>query len=134
MGQASTMLETHPTGLAGVDKQLVSRAIDACYDCAQMCIACADADLAEDTVADMVRDISTDLNCADICLTTGRMLSRPTGFDAVVALRTVEACALACSASAFESERHAQYDHCRACAESARSCEDACRQLLGALA
>jgi hypothetical protein len=134
MGHATAMLETHPDGLAGVDRQLVTRCVEACFDCAQTCTACADACLAEDMVADLVRCASLDLNCADICDATGRMLSRPTGFDAVVALRTVEACASACGACAFECERHAtRHEHCRVCAEACRNCEQACQQLLAAL-
>ncbi|MFC0528758.1 four-helix bundle copper-binding protein [Phytohabitans kaempferiae] len=134
MGHATAMLETHPDGLAGVDRQLVTACIEACFDCAQTCTACADACLAEEMVAHLVRCASLNLNCADLCTTTGNMLSRPTGFDAVVALRTVQACTAALGACAMECERHsAMHEHCRVCAEACRRAEQACQQLLGAL-
>ncbi|MDQ7911039.1 four-helix bundle copper-binding protein [Phytohabitans sp. ZYX-F-186] len=135
MGHASAMLETHPDGLAGVDQGLVTRCVEACLDCAQACTACADACLADDMVADLVRCVALNLNCADICDTTGRMMSRPTGFDAAVALRTVQACATVCATCAFECERHAsRHEHCRVCAEACRRCQRACEELLAALA
>ncbi|BCB77357.1 four-helix bundle copper-binding protein [Phytohabitans flavus] len=135
MGHAGVMLETHPDGLAGIDQQLVTRCIEACFDCAQACTSCADACLADNIVADLVRCAALNLNCADICETTGRMLSRPTGFDAVVALRTVQACAAVCATCALECERHAKvHEHCRICAEACRRCEEACQELLKAIA
>ncbi|BCB91620.1 four-helix bundle copper-binding protein [Phytohabitans suffuscus] len=134
MGHASAMLETHPDGLAGIDRSLVTAAIEACFDCAQTCTACADACLADDMVADLRRCAALDLNCADLCETTGKLMSRPTGFDAVLALQTVRACATACGACAMECERHARaHEHCRVCAETCRRCERACEDLLAAL-
>src|SRR5690554_5492529 len=47
-------------------------------ECAQACTACADACLSEDMVAELTKCIRTNLDCADLCETTG-IVSRHTG-------------------------------------------------------
>jgi hypothetical protein len=85
-------------------------------------------------VVDLVKCIRTDLDCADICEATGRILSRHTGYDAKIARAVVEACAQACATCADECQRHADmHEHCRICAEACRRCEQACRALLAAM-
>src|SRR5690554_6598436 len=88
MTTTASMLGTHPGKLTEVDQDLLTACIDACYECAQACTACADACVAEEHVADLRTCIRLNLDCADLCATTGRMLSRQTGFDANLA-RTV---------------------------------------------
>ncbi|MVA75057.1 four-helix bundle copper-binding protein [Auraticoccus sp. F435] len=128
------MLETYPKDLGGVDREKLAACIAACFKCAQACTACADACLAEDMVAELTTCIRTDLDCADICQTTGRALSRRTGYDAAVTRAFLEACATACKACGDECESHAgMHEHCRACAEACRRCEQACRELLDTL-
>jgi hypothetical protein len=56
-------------------------------ECAQACTACADACLSEQNVADLAKCIRSNLDCADICDTTGRVLSRHTGYDANITRR-----------------------------------------------
>src|SRR4029078_12737862 len=68
-------LHPHPTTL---DRDLVLGCIQECLDCVVSCIACADDCLSEDDVADMVRCIRLDLDCADVCEATGRVLTRQT--------------------------------------------------------
>jgi len=85
-------------------------------------------------VADLVRCIRTDLDCAHICATTGAVPSRRTGFDANLTRAVVEACRLACGTCAEECETHAgMHEHCRICAEACRRCEQACPRLLDSL-
>ena len=87
--------------------------------------------LLQEMVADLRRCITTDLNCADICDATGRVLSRPTGYDSALTRAAVTACREACRRCAEECERHAEtHEHCRVCAEACRRCADACDQLL----
>ena len=125
------MLEAYPKDLGGIDVDMLADCIQACYDCAQTCIACADACLAEDKVADLTACIRTDLDCADMCQTTGAMLSRRTGYDANLTRAFLEACAAACRACGDECAKHADmHDHCRICADACRRCEQACRELL----
>lgn len=76
--------------------------------------------------------IRTDLDCADVCATTARMLAR-TGTGPVV-LAQLAACVEACRACAVECERHAgHHEHCRECAAACRVCADACEELLTVL-
>src|SRR6185312_514738 len=78
----TSMLETYPKDLGGLDRQKLADCITACFECAQTCTACADACLSEGMVAELTKCIRTNLDCADICATTGRILSRHTGYDA----------------------------------------------------
>jgi hypothetical protein len=134
MTVAAEMLRTYPADLGGVDRQKLTACIDACVECGQACTACADACLSEEMVAELTRCIRTNLDCADVCSTTGRVLSRHTGYDANLTRAVLEACATACRTCGDECSRHASmHEHCRICAESCRRCEQACRELLGAL-
>ncbi|MEE1930332.1 four-helix bundle copper-binding protein [Streptomyces sp. TRM 70351] len=128
------MLETYPASLGNVDRAAMIRCIEECFSCAEVCTACADACLSEDMVADLRKCIRTNMDCADICETTGRVLSRHTGYDANLTRSVLETCAAACKACADECERHADmHAHCRLCADACRSCETACNELLATL-
>ncbi len=133
MTQAAEMLRTYPADLGRVDRQALARCIEECFSCAQACPACADACLSEQTVTELVKCIRTNLDCADICDTTGRVLSRHTGYDANLTRTTLEACAQACKTCGDECQRHTGMEHCRVCAEECRRCEQACRDLLASL-
>jgi len=133
MAQAMQMLETHPWP-GHVERETLARCIEECFACAQSCTACADACLGEENVADLRRCIRINLDCADVCVTTGRAVTRQTEPETAILRAFVEACAEACRACAEECERHAtHHEHCRVCAEACRRCEDACRALLGSL-
>jgi hypothetical protein len=128
------MLASHPRPVQGVDRQKLADCIAACFECGQVCTACADACLAEEMVADLVTCIRTDLDCADICVTTGTVLSRQTGFDAESVRVLLEACAAACKACGDECAQHAEmHERCRICADACRRCEAACRELIATL-
>src|SRR3954453_23082324 len=96
---AAQMLETYPKDLGGLDREKLRTCIEACVECAQACTACADACLSEELVADLRKCIRTCEDCADVCDTTGRVLSRHTGYDANLTRAVLEACAPACRAS-----------------------------------
>jgi hypothetical protein len=135
MTKAAAMLDTYPADLGGVDRQKLVVCIEACFACAQTCTACADACLSEQNVAELTKCVRSNLDCADVCDTTGRVLSRHTGYDANLARAVLEACAAACKSCGDECERHAGMgmDHCRVCADECRRCEAACRELLDSL-
>lgn len=134
MPYAKPMLDTYPRDF-NVDAGLLSRCIEACYDCAQACTACADSCLSEANVAELVKCIRLNEDCADVCLVAGRVASRQTEYDANVTRSIVGACAETCSACGDECERHAEHhEHCRICAEACRRCEEACKELLAAIA
>jgi hypothetical protein len=127
------MLEAHP-GPTTLDRDVLLRCIEECIECAATCTSCADADLAEPDVAEMVRCIRLCLDCADACEATGRILIRQTEPDVGVLRAETEACATACRACAQECEKHAHHhEHCRICAETCRRCVQACEDLLASI-
>ena len=136
MAIAEQMLETYPRDYS-VDTGVLVRCIEACYECAQACTACADDCLGEESVAELVKCIRLNQDCADVCVATGRVVSRQTEYDANVTRAQLQACVQACASCTDECEHHAQdmgMEHCRVCAGSCRRCEQACQDLLGAMA
>lgn len=132
--KTTEMLETYPAEI-NLDRQLIARVVDALVECSQACTACADACLSEDMVAELRRCIRTNLDCADSCATTARILSRHTGYDANITRAHLEACIAACRACGDECSEHAEmHEHCRICAEACRACETACTELLSSIA
>ena len=126
------MNETHPAQVA-LDTDVLADCIAVCLECAQSCTACADACLSEEHVADLRRCIRLNLDCADVCDTTAKVLSRLTAFDASDARAVLQACAQLCRSCADECEGHTMHEHCAVCAEVCRRCEEACNRL-GAVA
>jgi hypothetical protein len=133
MSYARQMLDSYQ-GTLNVDAALLAAAIDAVSDCAQACTADTDADLGEHDVTEMITCIRLCLDCTDVCTATGRVISRPAGYDAHVARPLLQACVAICKSCGDECERHARmHEHCRVCAEACRRCERACRELLDAM-
>ncbi|RPF28289.1 four-helix bundle copper-binding protein [Georgenia muralis] len=131
--QTSAMMKTYPAEI-NLDRDLLARTVDALVECSQACTACADACLSEDMVAELRKCIRTNLDCADICTTTARVLSRHTGYDANITRAQLQACAQACRSCEDECNLHADmHEHCKVCAESCRRCEQACTELLAAV-
>lgn len=129
----SEMLETNPTRPT-LQADRLARCIEACFDCAQTCTACADACLGEQDIDPLRTCIRLDLDCTDVCLTTGRMLSRQHHVDARLFHAQLEACLAACEVCGDECAKHAEhYEHCRVCAEACRDCARACRDALDSL-
>ena len=129
----AAMMQTYPAEI-NLDRDLLARTVDALVECSQACTACADACLSEDMVAELRKCIRTNLDCADICATTARVLSRHTGYDANITRAQLEACVQACRSCGDECSAHAEmHEHCKVCAESCRRCEQACTELLAAI-
>ena len=132
MSHARQLLDAYP-GTLSADAGMLAAAIDALSDCAQACIADADADLREQDLAEMVKCIRLCLDCTDVCTATLRVVSRQTDSDTAVTRPLLEACVAICKSCGDECEWHSQHHaHCRVCAEACRRCEQACRELLGA--
>ncbi|WP_043497087.1 four-helix bundle copper-binding protein [Georgenia sp. SUBG003] len=131
--KAAEMMQTYPAEI-NLDRDLLARTVEALVTCSQTCTACADACLSEDMVAELRKCIRTNLDCADICDTTARVLSRHTGYDANITRSLLQACVQACRSCGDECEAHAEHhEHCRFCAEACRACEKACDELLAAI-
>lgn len=133
MTNSSEMIQSYPAEI-NLDRMLLAGAVDAAVGCAQTCTACADACLSEQMVAELTKCIRTDLDCADICATTARVLSRHTGYDANLTRAQLQACITACGACGDECEQHKDmHEHCSICAEACRACEAACNALLDSI-
>lgn len=90
------------------------------YECAAACQKCITGCLNED--ANMMADcIRTDLDCADVCITTATLLAR----DSVHGKHLLSECIEICKACATECEKH-DHQHCKDCAEACRRCIEAC--------
>lgn len=134
MSVVEQMLDTRSGRRGDGVEEKVRACIEACGACAQACVLCADSCLAERAVADLVACVRLDLDCADVCESTQRVLSRRTGEDDTLVRTLVKACAEACRLCGEECDRHAaRHEHCWVCAEACRRCECACRELLAAL-
>jgi Domain of Unknown Function (DUF326) len=96
----------------------------ALYACISSCEHCATACLGEDNVQMMVRCISLDRDCADICALTARFVTRGSEHAA----HLLRECAEICQLCADECAKHgAHMAHCQECADACRRCADACR-------
>jgi hypothetical protein len=126
------MLRDHPRA----DQQratFYAEAIAALATCLTTCTACADACLAEtEHLHHLRRCIRTDLDCADVCGATLRVITRQTETPSDIVHAQLHACVLACRICADECESHSdRHDHCRVCAEACRHCQERCNLLLG---
>jgi hypothetical protein len=135
MTYAARMLDTHPVEIT-VDRKQLADAIDALTSCSQACTACADACLGESAEAlpGLARCIRDNLDCADICDTTARVLSRRTGDDLAVgraqleeAVRALKRCGDSCA------EHRDAHEHCAVCEQACRDTERIVQELLSGI-
>ncbi len=135
MSYAEQMIRTNPSQTQ-IDQATLAECIRACFDCDQACTACADACLGEGNLEMLLRCIRLDLDCADVCEATGRILSRQAATDPQMLRAVLEACARACRLCGDECEQHGHHgmQHCATCAEACRRCEQACNDVLSQLA
>lgn len=124
------MLMSHPKK-SNIEMRDVTACIAACVECADACTICADACLGEQNVQMLARCIRIDLDCADICQATARILARQTEINLQLAVAQLQSTITATGICAEECEGHAEtHQHCRVCASACRNCEQQCRQLL----
>ena len=124
------MVRSHPLESVFNRQELVE-CIDACNACAEICTSCADACLAESNVISLVGCIRHNLDCADVCAVTGRLLARQTMAETEALRMQVEVCAEFCRICAEECEQHARMmEHCQICADECRRCQRACNMLV----
>ena len=126
------MLKTHPYPPIIEIEALVS-GIKTINGCAKICTICTDACVGEKDET-LTRCIRLNQDCADICETTGRLLSRQTETDVNILRSQLQACVVACRDCGEECKKHAEkYEHCRICADICFQCEEVCNSLLAAL-
>ncbi len=128
------MLKSHPDRTTH-EMSGLSETIEACFDCAQASVTCADACLGEADPAPLARCIRLNGECSEIAQTTGRILSRRVPAHTEIWQAQLRACLIACQMCAKECQSHsAHHQHCRICADACRTCAQACEELLSALA
>jgi hypothetical protein len=132
MKPIESLLRSHPR----TDKAHIkdySEALVALTSCAAACTLCADACLAESGHVEALRHcITTDLDCADVCATTARLLARQTEAPNDLIHAQLHACVLACQICFDECSMHSTaHAHCKLCAEACRHCQERCNFLLG---
>jgi len=130
MNVVQQMVQTSPSK-TGAEGPLVA-CIQACLECQQACTACADACLGEQDPKMLVRCIRLNLDCADICDVTGRVVSRQTAPEPATIRAMLQACIQICRLCGDECARHAQHGmrHCQICMDACRRCEQACNALI----
>lgn len=135
MSYAERMSGTNPSKPI-LDADAVATGVEACFDCAQTCIACVVARLGEDEPQALVRCIRLDLDCADLCRAADAILSRQTATEPAIVRMALLACKEACVRCGDECAAHGRHgmEHCQVCAEACRRCADACECLLEGLA
>jgi hypothetical protein len=133
MDRVRRMFQTHPAPASDAGEEAFAL-IQAAAECTFTCTTCADACLEENDPAGLRSCIRLNLDCAEICAVTARLIARPGAQDQNLLRTQLEACATACRACADECAEHAdRMEHCRICAEACRQCADACDRMKGAL-
>jgi hypothetical protein len=133
MDRIRQMFETHPDPASDAGDEAFAM-VTAAAECMLVCVTCADACLEEPDPASLRVCIRTNLDCADICAATARLVARPGEQDVGTLQAQLEACITACRACAEECEGHAEMmEHCRICAEACRACAEACDAMIGAI-
>lgn len=90
-------------------------------DCATACENCAAACLDEKDVTPMAHCIEVDRDCAELCYTAAKLLTR----DSEFAHELLALCEKACHHCADECNKH-EHEHCKKCAAKAAQCAEAC--------
>lgn len=119
-----------------------AEALDALIECAAACTLCADACLGETGKVEQLRGcITMNLDCADVCATTVRLLSRQTQPPNQLIHAQMHACVVACQLCADQCAMHPMHKHCKICAEICHICraeichicQEHCNFLLGTI-
>lgn len=131
MSRIADALGAYPAE-TGLDIARLADAVDRLYECAGVCLACADACSAETDPQMIVKSLKCrrmDQDCADLCTVAARVIARQTGYDAPTTFAVVDATRAALRACADACDEMGEMDHCALCATVCRETE----QMLGSL-
>lgn len=133
MDRVRQMFASHPNPASDAGEEAFAVVV-ATAECTATCTTCADACLEEDDPGALTKCIRANLDCAELCAVTGRLIARPGAQDAGTLRAALGACIAACNACAAECDRHAdRMKHCAVCAEACKACARACERMKGAL-
>jgi hypothetical protein len=132
MTKIEAMLRSHPRA-DSLHRKDYADTLAALSACIEICTLCADACLGESGHVERLRPcITADLDCADVCAATLRVLLRQTESPNDLVHAQLHACVVACQLCAEECQAHAtMHEHCRLCADTCRQCQARCNFLLG---
>jgi len=131
MKYVQKIIETHPQGIKEPKKEVLINCIQSLFNCGQTCVTCSDACLGEREPEKFRAVIRATADCADICLTTGKVLSRLNDPDFTTIKSQVNACIDSlkrCGTLCNEHRMH--HEHCGVCADLCRECENYCSEYL----
>lgn len=125
---------TRASKVADVDGALVTRCADACFTCAQACLAWVEPQIGEAAGEEPTEVVRNGLGCADLCEATGMLLMRYPSADLNLVRAFLDTCAAGCRAWADEIDARDDADELRReCRDACLVCEQACRELSAAL-
>jgi hypothetical protein len=120
------MLVSHPEKIHEPKLDALVTVIRACFNAGQACITCADACVSGQDSTELLRVIRLNCDCSDICIATGKTLSRLYNPDWNTLRAQMRSCLQAVQDTAALCQEHARmHEHCRICADSCRTCETA---------
>jgi hypothetical protein len=114
---------------AGVYRDVPAECIEACNVCEFACLSCAEASLAEVSLAKLGRCVRLALDCAEICLATRTLVSEALLCAPRLVQAQLEICARLCAACEAECRQQgAAHDYFGVCARACARCESLCRE------
>lgn len=119
-----------PTDM-GMDMMLMQEAIDATSMSMQACTMCSDAMAGMEGMGVCASRCAM---CADVCMTTMRMMMRPAGMDRMAMVAMLEACIAMTAACTAECRTHADMSAtCAMCADACEATNAACSAMLASM-
>ncbi len=125
MSKIQQILSAYPAE-AGMKPQQLAKVIDKLYECAGVCLACADACTAETDpkmIAMSAKCMRLDNDCSDLCTVAARILTRQTGYDAPTTFAVIDAVRASLRACADACAEMEKSEHCQTCAQVCRDTE-----------
>ncbi|HVD96596.1 MAG TPA: four-helix bundle copper-binding protein [Cytophagaceae bacterium] len=100
--------------------------ISICLECATHCAQAAFEGLKESEIKMLSRCIQLQRECAEMCLSTVRILNQGSEHARDVCV----VCADYCNRCAIESEKHTDLNYCKICADMCRKCAEECNRIV----
>ncbi|MFE9444743.1 Rho termination factor N-terminal domain-containing protein [Streptomyces sp. NPDC006602] len=132
MSLVEKLLDAYPAE-TGMPPRLLGEAVDKLYECAGVCLTCADAAAAEqdpEKIVMSIKCVRLDNDCADLCTVAARILARQTGYDAPTTMAVIEATRTVLRASADAAEEFEEIPYFGLSAKACRETEKLLDQLV----
>jgi hypothetical protein len=132
MSLVEKLLDAYPAE-TGMPPRLLGKAVDKLYECAGVCLTCADAAAAEqdpEKIVMSIKCVRLDNDCADLCTVTARILARQTGYDAPTTMAVIEATRTVLRASADAAEEFQEIPYFGLSAKACRETDKLLKQLV----